>query len=754
MVLRQFAASLPAGQATARAGDLWAHIGREMQASGLGAGAAPERYLQRIAQRSGALFLLDGLDECGDAARRAAVQAAVRELIDTAPPACRFVLTARPYAWPQGPNAERGVYALAELTDEQIAQFIRAWYAVLQRRGWRNAADAERKCADLLAAHQRPELLPLARNPLLLTLMATLHSHRGGLPDDRVQLYDDSVNLLLQKWNQPVGADKALLDELAIPGLTLTHLRTVLEEVAYEAHLASQGDGAASAKHGKGDTADIGEDALVRAFKPLLNDSKDKADVVLDYIEKRAGLLVALGGLHDDKAPAAPSALVGKPGERRFTFVHRSFQEFLAACHLGERDDFEVECKALASAATAQHWELVLPLAARKAGGPRGASAADELIDGQSIAAAQSQRELAPSDWACALLAASMLLEVGRNAVCSRPRGREIAARVAGWLAAALPLHPADDDGLPARQRARAGDMLDALGDPRFGDAARGHLPTDAALGFVRIAALPAFCIGTRPQDRQRVEKAIGGKVRDGEMNDEPVATPEFYIARYAVTVAQFRHFVACSNHQLGDADALQGPGNRPVRWIDWHEAKAYCAWLTQQLRTNTLAGCLPPLPAQRTPRAGAAQWQVDLPSELEWEIAARGGLVGAAFPWGDAADAERANVHDTDADGVMAVGCFPANGHGLHDMVGNVWEWTRSLWENPSTGAEYGYPYHMDDVRREDANAADDVARLVRGGSWYDSSDYARCAYRFRFHPDDRYFNLGFRVVLRSSPV
>jgi hypothetical protein len=100
----------------------------------------------------------------------------------------------------------------------------------------------------------------------------------------------------------------------------------------------------------------------------LLLNSRDKAAVVVDYIEKRAGLLVGQGE---------------KDGERQFTFPHRTFQEFLAACHLAAQDDFPAECARLARAAPG-HWQLVLPLAARVAKVERGASAADELIGGSS----------------------------------------------------------------------------------------------------------------------------------------------------------------------------------------------------------------------------------------------------------------------------------------------------------------------------------------------------------------------------------
>ena len=86
--------------------------------------------------------------------------------------------------------------------------------------------------------------------------------------------------------------------------------------------------------------------------------------------------------------------------------------------------------------------------------------------------------------------------------------------------------------------------------------------------------------------------------------------------------------------------------------------------------------------------------------------------------------------------------------------MAGNVWEWTRSLWGQDSSKATFGYPYRVDDGR-ENVNAEGDVYRVVRGGSWALTIDYARCAARGRIHPvfiiDD---NFGFRVVVVAAPV
>ena len=74
-----------------------------------------------------------------------------------------------------------------------------------------------------------------------------------------------------------------------------------------------------------------------------------------------------------------------------------------------------------------------------------------------------------------------------------------------------------------------------------------------------------------------------------------------------------------------------------------------------------------------------SGSWQVGLPSELEWEKAARGGLQNAIFSWGDTPDPNRANYADSEIGDTSPVGCFPPNGFGLHDMIGDLWEWTRS---------------------------------------------------------------------------
>ena len=359
------------------------------------------------------------------------------------------------------------------------------------------------------------------------------------------------------------------------------------------------------------------------------------------------------------------------------------------------------------------------------------------MIGGRSIVEFRARRRPDAADWACALLAGTQLQEIGLGAINTSPRTRAVAARVADWLVASLPMHP-DEGGASAVQRAQAGDVLAALGDLRF-DSQRFYLPADDLLGFVRIAADPEFRIGTRRADAKRVEKIIDAEVSDAQINDAKTPTSEFCIARYPVTVAQFKVFVDAMQFEIGDADALRDPDSRPVRFVNWREAMAYCDWLNGMLANS------PAL--ERSAVAGLVRegsWRVALPSELEWEKAARGGLRETVFSWGDDPDPNRANYDESEIGTTSAAGCFPANGFGLYDMLGNVWEWTRSLWSKD----------RIDDQKREDSNAEDDMHRVVRGGSWLDLHDDARCAYRYWLHPAFRSGNIGFRVVLRSPPV
>lgn len=121
------------------------------------------------------------------------------------------------------------------------------------------------------------------------------------------------------------------------------------------------------------------------------------------------------------------------------------------------------------------------------------------------------------------------------------------------------------------------------------------------------------------------------------------------------------------------------------------------------------------------------------LPTEAEWEYACRAGT-SSPYAFGPSLSAESANV---DSAGPLPVGSFGANAWGIHDMHGNVWEWT-STWYGPYPSATVYDP----------TGPSDGDKRVIRGGSWHFGPDSARCALRYTHAPSDRGFSLGFRLI------
>lgn len=272
--------------------------------------------------------------------------------------------------------------------------------------------------------------------------------------------------------------------------------------------------------------------------------------------------------------------------------------------------------------------------------------------------------------------------------------------------------------------RAAAGRALAKLSDPRF-RADAWHLPDESQLGLLEIPA-GSFLMGS---DKDQDPMAYGF-----ELPQHEITLPLYYIARYPVTVAQFRAFVGDSGHQPEDSDSLQGVDTHPVVWVSWYEALKYCQWLTEGLRQwEETPVLLKTLLRERG-------WVITLPSEAEWEKAARG-TDGRVFPWGNKADLNRAN-YNMSIGTTSVVGSFPggASPYGVEDLSGNVWEWTRSVYES--------YPYDSRDGR-EDLEAGQDMLRVLRGGGFNYDAGSIRCTHRDRSYPHLRNENIGFRVVM-----
>ena len=309
-------------------------------------------------------------------------------------------------------------------------------------------------------------------------------------------------------------------------------------------------------------------------------------------------------------------------------------------------------------------------------------------------------------------------------------------------------------------ERVEAGNVLARLGDPRFRPDLW-YLPDEPLLGFVEVPEGP-FLMGSDPEQDPMADK--------DEVPQHKVVLPTYYIGRYPVTVAQFRAFVEAGGYEPRDPESLRGVDNHPVVHMTWHDALAYCRWLTEVLREEashrvTESPGHPLGEAERRFWEGLANGElvITLPSEAEWEKAARGGLMvrvaGATgqsplqsnpnparvYPWGNEPDPNRVNYQDTGIGTTSAVGCFPggASPYGVEELSGNVWEWTRSLYRE--------YPYDPEDGR-EDLEAPPDVLRVLRGGSFFNVAWLVRCAVRNWSNPYSRRRYYGFRVV--ASPV
>jgi formylglycine-generating enzyme required for sulfatase activity len=727
VVLRDFAArGLPSADQKATARHLWDFIVADLKDAAL---EAFERPLASELLKKGGLLLLDGLDEVPEAEqRRAQIKQAIEDFA-AAFPKCRILVTSRTYAyqkqdWRLSGFAET---VLAPFNEGQIRQFVERWYAhIAILRNW-NAQDAQGR-AELLkrAIFSSDRLRGLAERPLLLTLMASLHAWRGGsLPEKREELYADAVELLLDWWEtQRVVRDGKGNVLMIQPSLAewlkvdRQKVRDLLNELAYHAH-AAQPD-----LHG---TADVAETDLVSGLIRLSQNPDVKPARLVEYLRDRAGLLIPRG--------------VGV-----YTFPHRTFQEYLAACYLTDHD-YPDKIAELACADFNRWREATLLAGAKAARGT--ASAIWSLVDALCYTDVQpdcKETEL----WGAHLAGQALVEAVNPEAVSERNRPK--LERVRDGLVQVL-----TTGRLPAIERARAGDTLAKLGDPRF-NPDQWYLPKEDAFGFIHIPA-GKFLMGSDPQ--------VDKQAYDDEQPQHELTLPDFWIARCPVTVAQFRQFVSETDYDF-DRWQWNTVENHPVVSITWYDALKYCAWLTEKLREKE-KGIGERVDEELWEGLASGKLIVALPSEAEWEKAARGPLtpgplpVGEgdrakldsevrAYPWGDDFDPDKANTSETGIGEPSAVGCFP-NGvspYGALELSGNVWEWTRSLWGKDWQKPEFNYPYDPKDGR-ENLDAPYEIPRVLRGGSFYDFARLARCASRYSFNPVDRDWYLGFRVVVVS---
>lgn len=202
----------------------------------------------------------------------------------------------------------------------------------------------------------------------------------------------------------------------------------------------------------------------------------------------------------------------------------------------------------------------------------------------------------------------------------------------------------------------------------------------------------------------------------DIEQPQHRVTLDDFYIDKTEVTNAEYKRFVDATGHppprHWENGEIPAGQENYPV--VNVHlpdDAQAYAAWAGKRV-----------------------------PTEAEWEKAARG-TDGRIYPWGNDWDPEKANVLGSKYNGPAPVGSYPegASPYGALDMAGNVWEWC-SDW--------YAADYYVSSPLRNPQGPSEGDFRVVRGGSWFDPPEYARCAFRYGLYPRRLFPIRGFRCV------
>jgi formylglycine-generating enzyme required for sulfatase activity len=646
-------------------------------------------------ERGRALVLLDGLDEV-QTDRGALVKRTedfVREIIPAVdadpqrsaiPPGNRVIVTSRFVGYREHPLADPRWLTLAvcDWDRDGITQFATRWIRAVERAiaGGHETpeviAKAEQERDELLTSiFANPKIEQLAGNPLLVTILALIKRQGVTLPQRRVELYELYLKTLLESWRKarnldrvPIGPDADYLELLEV----LQPLALWLRDENPEAGL-------------------IHREALMdwlwgwyeREEGLSRHAAKDAARKFLDAVHRYSSLLL-------------------EKGPDRFGFLHLTFEEYLAAKALARLPPADAVGRIKANPED-NRWRETFLLAVGALGivrqSPDGAAALLEgLVNG---APSHDANQAADGDIQAArvFLAAEALRDVG--AVGAGKRGMR---RVTEAL-----VRTARSIGVNPRQRRRAGLLLGELG----------WVPDDLD-AWMEIPPGP-FLYGDAKEPRE-IHHC-------------------YWISKYPVTNLQYARFIAAGGYARTELWSDQGwawreqkgvvePGfwtDRqynsplfPVVGVSWYEAEAYCRWLDSEVGVQPADDDAAPADPQ------TSAWQVSLPTELEWERAARG-TDGRVYPWGDAEPtSDRVNFKQN-AGGTTAVGTYPAGlaDSGAADMAGNVWEW-----------------------------CADPVgaSRVIRGGAWINYARDCRSAYRGRSEPEDRDYNLGFRCA-RAEP-
>ncbi len=648
----------------------------------------PTDFLSERLKAGECLVLFDGMDEVAGMTTRQRV-ARIVERFTVVYPKNRYIVTSRIVGYTSGARLGENyeITTIRDFTDDDIACFVRYWNRAIEVTLAGEATayalhEAEKQTQSLLNAIKgNKRVQELAVNPLLLTVIALVHRYRAQLPERRVELYEEALEVLLAQWDEVKGLSATTV----LQGLRLDSgdRRGLLEPVALEM----------MERRIKEIDLDDLRKQLTPVFLDLLKDSRKAAKAVdgfIKLINERSGLLT-------------------ERGQGQFGFSHLTFQEYLAARVIADRKDY---LKYTLKRVEDSWWREVVLLEVGYLG-KQGKQRANELIR------AIMNQPKEPEPFYNLILAAEAIRDIGPVYVDIELQ-KEIQQRLR------------DEFKRPLSTRGLEG-MFSTLGvQPKITDLVQRRAAAAEALGRIENGGFitqPAFWKLPYGEpvwiEIPAGDFWMGSKRFEAEKPLHRNFLEPYSISKTPITNAQYRIFVEATRYKIpigwDQGTPPKKKENHPVTNISYYDALAYCEWLSKVTRKK-----------------------IALPSEAEWEKAARGNQDQREYPWGTWREGF-ANTEEIGLDDTTPVGIFPdgASQFGVLDMVGNIWEWTNSMW------TPYINKGKLDDL---DLKNDDKNLLVLRGGAFLTNRSRARCAFRGRSASGNYNRSIGIRLVLHHS--
>jgi HEAT repeat protein/energy-coupling factor transporter ATP-binding protein EcfA2 len=302
----------------------------------------PPDFFKHWLNRGKALIMLDGVDEVADTSKRYKVVEKINSFLHQYQGNIALI-TSRPSGYKRDffATTEFPHYELQPFDDDKIEEFINHWYD----SRYSDPQEATR-CKDTLrkALSDNDRIKLLAKNPLLITIIALIHRYQAYLPKERYKLYDKAVETLLTSWD----ANKAISGHKVLKYLDLDDLRRLLESLARWIHSqGSTGDEEGGTQIDQDELREWLSHYIKTNKQRQLNEAREEANRFLDFIRERTGL-------------------INEQGTNRYAFVHKTFQEYLCAQDINyeadDEDDFEIVLGYIKEHLHNAHWREVLLL--------------------------------------------------------------------------------------------------------------------------------------------------------------------------------------------------------------------------------------------------------------------------------------------------------------------------------------------------------------------------------------------------------